>query len=289
MAQQFLKKSALAAALVSLGVGMNALAQPTPSTSPGSGPTPSKSSSGGPTPSASKSGGPTPGSGTMSDTGSSSKAGKSGKSGSLDSGERKFIETAAQDGLAEVELGQTAQQTAQTPQVKEFASRMVTDHGKANDELKTLASSKGVQVPSETDKSHKKDAEKLNKASADKFDKDYMDHMVKDHKKDVKEFEKQAKNAKDADVRSFASKTLPVLQEHMRLAESTQQAVKSGGKSGGSGKSASSGSSGGASGSSGGASGSSGSSGAGASGSSGSSSSMGSSGSGSSSKSGSSK
>ena len=238
MAQQSFKKLALAAALVSLGLGTGAFAQPTPSTTQGGGPTPSTSKSGGPTPSASRSGGPTPAASTPGDT-----SGKAGKS-SLDHGDRKFIETAAKDGLAEVELGQVAQQKAQNPQVKEFAARMVQDHGKANDELKTLASSKGVQLPTETDRSHKHKAESLNKKAADKFDHEYMEEMVKDHKKDVKEFEKQAKNAKDADVRNFASKTLPTLQEHLKMAEAAQKAAKGEGKS--SSKSGSSASNGGA-------------------------------------------
>ena len=225
MAQQSFKKLALTAALVSLGIGMGAVAQPTPSTTQGGGPTPSKAGAGGPTPSASKSGGPTPATGSTSE--SSGKAAKPGKSsGSLDHGDRKFIESTAKDGLAEVELGQLAQQKAQDSQVKEFASRMVQDHGKANDELKTLASSKGVQLPTETDRSHKHKAESLNKKSGAKFDHEYMEEMVKDHKKDVKEFEKQAKNAKDADVRNFASKTLPTLQEHLKMAEAAEKAAK---------------------------------------------------------------
>ena len=218
MAQHTFKKLALAAALVSLGAGMNAWSQPTPSNAQGNAPMPSKSTAGGPTPGTAKSGGPTPGSGTTAKSATSP--------GSLDHADRKFIETAAKDGMAEVELGQIAQQKAQDPKVKEFAGRMVTDHGKANDELKTLASNKGVQLPTETDHSHKSKAESLNKKSADKFDKDYMDDMVKDHKKDVKEFEKQAKNAKDADVRAFAAKTLPTLQEHLKMAEAAQQSAK---------------------------------------------------------------
>src|SRR5512138_630536 len=72
-------------------------------------------------------------------------------------GDRKFIEEAAVGGLAEVELGRLAQQKSQTTQVKEFASRMVRDHGKANDELKEIAESKGVQMPAAPDKSHQKD------------------------------------------------------------------------------------------------------------------------------------
>ena len=219
MAKHPFKRLALAAALVSLGVGLNASAQPTPSTTPGKGgPTPSTATTGGPTPSTSKSGGPTPGSGKMAD-------GKAG-AGSLDAADRKFVENAARDGLAEVQLGQMAQQKAQHAQVKEFAGRMVTDHGKANEELKTLASSKGVQLPADTDKEHKGKADSLSKKSADKFDHEYMEEMVKDHKKDVKEFEKQSKNAKDADVRAFAAKTLPTLQEHLKMAEAAEKAAK---------------------------------------------------------------
>ena len=241
MAQQFFKRLALTTALVSLGFGMSAFGQTSPSTSPSSGSSASASKSGGSSANASKSSGSTGASATGNDAAKSSSSSKGGKS-ALDHSDRKFIEEAAKGGMAEVEMGQIAQQKAQNPQVKEFGGRMVQDHGKANDELKTLASSKGVQVPSELDRSHKKKADSLNKKSADKFDHEYMEEMVKDHKKDVKEFEKAAKNAKDADVRNFASKTLPTLQEHLKMAEAAQQAVKGGGKS--SGKSASSGMSG---------------------------------------------
>ena len=225
MAPQFLRKLTLAAAVVSLGAATGALAQPMPSTNPSGGPTPSKSATGGPTPSTSKAGGPTPGSGTMKDTGgAASPKGKAGAS-SLSAGDRKFVETAAKDNVAEVELGKVAQQKAQNAQVKEFAGRMVQDHGKASEEVKGLAANKGVQLPDQA-AAVKKESDELNKKAADKFDREYMEKMVKDHKKDVKEFEKQAKNAKDADVRAWAAKTLPTLQEHLKMAEAAQAAVK---------------------------------------------------------------
>ena len=150
----------------------------------------------------------------------------SSKGGQLDHSDRKFLETAAKDGLAEVELGQLASQRAESPDVKQFGQRMVQDHGKANDQLKQLAQSKGMDVPTETDKSHQKKMAKLQKLNGAQFDKQYMDDMVKDHKKDVKEFEKQSKNAKDADVRAFAAKTLPTLQDHLKMAKDTQKKVK---------------------------------------------------------------
>jgi len=149
------------------------------------------------------------------------------KSGStLDRSDRKFIEEAAKGGMAEVEMGQLASERAQSPDVKQFGQRMVQDHSKANDELKQLASSKGVDVPAQTDKSHQKKMEKLQKLSGAQFDKQYMDDMVKDHKKDVKEFQKEAKSAKDPDVKSFAAKTTPTLQEHLQMAEAAQKAAK---------------------------------------------------------------
>jgi len=162
---------------------------------------------------------------------SASSKSSSSKSSQLDHSDRKFLESAAKDGLAEVELGQLASQRAESPEVKQFGQRMVQDHGKANDQLKQLAQSKGLDVPTETDKSHQKKMEKLQKLSGAQFDKQYMDDMVKDHKKDVKEFQKQAKSAKDADVKNFAAQTAPTLQEHLQMAEAAQKTAKSESKS----------------------------------------------------------
>ena len=154
-------------------------------------------------------------------------AASAAQSGALAKGDRTFIEKAAQGGIAEVELGNLAQQKAQNQQVKDFAARMVKDHSKANDELKSIASAKGVTVPAEMDKSAVKEKEKLEKLADAKFDREYMGHMVKDHKKDVKEFADVAKNAKDSDVKNFAATTLPTLQEHLTLAQAAERAAKS--------------------------------------------------------------
>ena len=151
---------------------------------------------------------------------------KSNSGNALPRADHSFITEAAKGGLAEVELGNLAKDKAQNQQVKDFAARMVQDHSKANDELKTIASSKGVQLPTEVDKSTQKEKDKLSKLSGAKFDREYMSHMVKDHKKDVKEFSKEAKSAKDTEVKNFASTTLPTLQEHLQMAQSTEQAVK---------------------------------------------------------------
>lgn len=145
--------------------------------------------------------------------------------------DQQFVHKAAMGGMAEVELGNLAQQKAASDQVKQFASRMVEDHGKANDELKQIASSKSIDLPTALDKKHRGDVDKLAKLSGAQFDRAYMSHMVDDHKKDVSDFKKEASSGKDSDVKAFASKTLPTLEEHLKLAQQTNDAVKKGGSS----------------------------------------------------------
>jgi putative membrane protein len=147
-------------------------------------------------------------------------------SAKLSSGDANFVKEAAQGGMMEVQLGKIAQSKAANESVKDFGKRMEQDHTKANDELKKIAADKGVQVPSEIDKSHKSMVDKLEKSSGAKFDRDYMAAMVDDHKKDIKKFE-SAEKSKDPDVKNFASQTLPTLKAHLQLDESVNSKVKS--------------------------------------------------------------
>jgi putative membrane protein len=137
----------------------------------------------------------------------------------------KFIRNAASGGVMEVELGKLAADKATNDDVKKFGQRMADDHSKANDELKGLASSKGVDLTKTLDNAMKKadkEKETLSKKEGSAFDKAYMDMMVKDHEKDVKEFEEASNDAEDADLKAWAGKTLPTLQEHLKMAKDTQ-------------------------------------------------------------------
>jgi putative membrane protein len=128
-----------------------------------------------------------------------------------------FIKSAAQGGMEEVELGKLAAEKASNADVKSFGQRMVDDHSKANDQLKQLAAQKGVTLSPTLSPSKKGDVNKLSKLSGAAFDRTYVSMMVKDHKKDVAEFEKTSKNAKDADLKSWAATTLPTLQDHLKM------------------------------------------------------------------------
>lgn len=136
-----------------------------------------------------------------------------------------FAKKAAEGGLAEIELGKLAAQKAADDDVKKFGQRMVDDHSKANDELKEVASKLGITLPSDLNATDKATKARLEKLSGAAFDRAYMATMVKDHTKDVAEFQKEAKSATNDDIKHFASSTLPTLEGHLKDAESLHSKV----------------------------------------------------------------
>jgi putative membrane protein len=148
---------------------------------------------------------------------SNSGGGHSGhRSGAMTS-DQKFVMEAAMGGMAEVELGRLAAQKGASDEVRQFGQRMVDDHSKANEELMRVASGKGWTPPAALDAKHQAEMQRLSAMSGERFDKEYVKMMVKDHKKDVGEFQKEAGRGTDADVKAFASSTLPTLQEHLQM------------------------------------------------------------------------
>lgn len=147
--------------------------------------------------------------------GPSPAATEKGKKGSaLSAKDKSFMMNAAKGGMMEVEWGKLAAEKGQNAEVKKFGNRMVTDHSKANNELMALAREEGVKLPSE-------------KAGGKwKSDKDYMDMMVKDHEKDLAEFQTEAKEGSDPDLKKFADKYSKMVQKHLDLAKEVQGKLK---------------------------------------------------------------
>ena len=144
----------------------------------------------------------------------------------VDKDDAKFAVAAANGGMAEVELGTLAQQKAANPKVKDFGAMMVTDHSKANDEMKALAKSKGITLPDSIDTKEQKVKADLSAKSGADFDKAYVSNMIEDHKEDIKEFEDAVKNCKDADLKAFAVKTLPTLKMHLDAIQKIHDSMK---------------------------------------------------------------
>ncbi len=137
----------------------------------------------------------------------------------MSSQDRNFLMDAAMGGMMEVELGRLAVQNGASDAVKQFGQRMVDDHSKANTELMSLATSKGITLPTELDEKHRAHVTKLSGKTGADFDRDYSKMMLSDHNKDVSAFEKQSTKGADPDLKAFATRTLPTLQEHLQMAK----------------------------------------------------------------------
>lgn len=140
--------------------------------------------------------------------------------------DKKFADAAAIGGLMEVMMGKLAATNAESLVVKSLGAMMVTDHSKANDELKNWASRAGYTLPTSLDAEKQKMYDDLKAKKGKDFDKKYTDLMVSDHKEDVEAFKKEVSEGTEASLKSFAAKTLPTLEHHLQESEKAKNAVK---------------------------------------------------------------
>jgi putative membrane protein len=136
-----------------------------------------------------------------------------------------FAKEAAQGGMAEVKLGQLAQEKGSSDTVKTFGKRMVDDHSKAGDKLKEVASHESITLPSDLSAKDQATYDRLSKLNGAAFDRAYARDMVKDHETDVAAFQKEADAGKNDSLKSFASETLPTLQDHLKQAKEMMKTV----------------------------------------------------------------
>jgi putative membrane protein len=139
--------------------------------------------------------------------------------------DEEFAKKAAQGNMAEVKLGQLAEEKAQSEEVKKFGKRMVEDHTKANDTLKEAAMKANVQLPSDLEPKDEAEYERLSKLSGPEFDKAYARLMLKDHEKDVTEFRRESMSGRKPEIKQFATETLPVLESHLKEARRMEHAA----------------------------------------------------------------
>ena len=129
-----------------------------------------------------------------------------------------FVKKVAENTKSELELAQLAEQKAADPQVKEFAQKVITDHGKADEKLKAVAQQENIDLPDRKSSGETAEKARLDRLNGADFDRAYMKHMVAEHEQDINDFRKEATDSKDDNVRKFASENLPVLQAHLKMA-----------------------------------------------------------------------
>lgn len=138
--------------------------------------------------------------------------------------DKQFIENAVAGGREQVELGQLAADKGTDPNVRDFGMQMARDHSKANDELNRILAEQGITEEVPTAKTTRT-AEHLQSLSGTDFDRSYMRQAVKDHKKDIAAFKKEAADGKNPEIRDWAEQTLPALEQHLKMAEQTQSTL----------------------------------------------------------------
>lgn len=141
-----------------------------------------------------------------------------------------FLQKALKGGQMEVQMGQLAQQKAENQEVKQLGQTLVNDHRQANQQLEQLAAAHNVKAGADqhADKDaskHQKMFTKLQGQSGAEFDKAFVRMAIKDHKKDIAEFERARTDVTDPQVTSFIDQTLPKLRNHLQMAESAARAV----------------------------------------------------------------
>jgi putative membrane protein len=133
-----------------------------------------------------------------------------------DNPDASFYKKAAEGGIAEVQMGQLAQDKSPTQSVKDFGAMMVKDHSAANDKLKAIADGKGIKLPTSPSVTQMASKTKLEVLTGNTFDKSYIKGMIQDHQEDIKEFKKEASSGQDPDAKAFAAATLPTLKAHLK-------------------------------------------------------------------------
>lgn len=140
--------------------------------------------------------------------------------------DQKFAREAAMGNLMEVKLGELATKNGYSETIRQLGQNMVKDHTDANGALLEITQKKGIIVPMQLDEKEQELYDKLAKKNAEEFDKAYAKVMVKDHKKDICKFKKEAKKGRDAELKGFASATVPVLEHHLQMAKDACKAIR---------------------------------------------------------------
>lgn len=140
--------------------------------------------------------------------------------------DKTFVQKAGMGGIFEVDSGKLAADMGASQDVKDFGSKMVEDHGKANEELKSLASAKSLDIPSQLDATHQKMVDDLKSKTGKEFDAAYMADMTKAHKMDDALFVKEGKSGTDPDLKAFATKTDVVIKQHIAMLKDDKMKMK---------------------------------------------------------------
>lgn len=165
--------------------------------------------------------------GSSSAAGATQSGDKASDSGRLAPADRNFLMRAAGSGLAEVEAARMAADRAQDEAVKRYAAMLLEQHEAANRELSSLAQSKGVTLPTSMPAGKRRELNRIGREKGEDFDALFVQSVgVREHRQDVRLFREASRNAKDPEVKAWAAKMLPALEQHLRQAQALPAAKR---------------------------------------------------------------
>ena len=132
--------------------------------------------------------------------------------------EQAFLRHAAEINIADVDLAQLAQENSSAESVKQFAQRVINDHTNNEQKVKDLAARVDVVLPDQLSANQTDEYARLTKLSGPEFEHAYINDMIQGHEQAISQYENEAKTATNSAVRMYASETLPMLREHLKLA-----------------------------------------------------------------------
>ena len=145
--------------------------------------------------------------------------------GEQQTSDKQFVQEALKGNQAEVAMAEVAARKAQNPQVKQFAQEMQRDHNQANEQLRPIAQSLGVQTAQTLDDKHQKKLSRLQELQGEEFDKEFTTHALRAHKKAISKYQKAENQVQNPQLKQYISQTLPKLQQHYQHGKQVAQAV----------------------------------------------------------------
>lgn len=155
-------------------------------------------------------------------TGATQPAGQQPAQAPLASQDASFIRDAAQANLAAIQLGRLAEQKGASPSVKQMGQSMVQDHTQLNSQLQQIATRKGITLPASPSTDQQNTLNQLSGLSGQQFDQAFQKQVIQEHQQELTKFQAEASQGQDPDLKAFAQKAVPGLQQHLNMAQSMQ-------------------------------------------------------------------
>ncbi len=134
--------------------------------------------------------------------------------------DRAFVEKAAQDGVAEIEMAKLARKKATSTELRHFADMMLKEHGETKDKLAKMAEQLGLRLSTEPSGEHRKMLDDFANYDGEEFDKQFISTTLEEHEKDIGLYQSESEHGHNEELKRYAVEITPILKKHLDAAKS---------------------------------------------------------------------